>query len=183
MVDGGLPAVCGASLWPTDTTATATPTVTTTRQTTEPQTTGTIRGIVADKTNTAVVGATITLTRPDSSGVQQTTTDDNGQYAFGGVGAWCVQRRHLGAWICLAGCDRRIACGGSVHRAGRNAGDFDGDTEVDVTMSHVEIAEAQIKEEEKQRVLGFVPNYYVSYVPDAASLNTKQKFELAWKPR
>jgi hypothetical protein len=54
-------------------------------------------------------------------------------------------------------------------------------TEVDVTMSHVEIAEAQIKEEEKQRVLGFVPNYYVSYVPDAASLNTKQKFELAWK--
>jgi len=26
-----------------------------------------------------------------------------------------------------------------------------------------------------------IPNFYVSYVPDAVPLNTKQKFELAWK--
>ena len=45
----------------------------------------------------------------------------------------------------------------------------------------MEVAEGQIKEEEKQRVLGFVPNFYVSYVPDAAPLNSKQKFELAWR--
>jgi len=54
-------------------------------------------------------------------------------------------------------------------------------TEVQVVFPRVEVAEEQIKEEEKQRVLGFVPNYYVSYVPDAASLTSKQKFELAWK--
>ena len=54
-------------------------------------------------------------------------------------------------------------------------------TEVQVVVPRVEIAEEQIKEEEKQRVLGFVPNFYVSYVPDAAPLNSKQKFELAWK--
>src|SRR5262249_18337367 len=45
----------------------------------------------------------------------------------------------------------------------------------------IEIAEAQIKEEEKQRALGFIPNYYVSYVADAAPLVPRQKFELAWK--
>ena len=39
----------------------------------------------------------------------------------------------------------------------------------------------QIKEQEKQRVLGFIPNFYVSYVPDAAPLAPKQKFELAWR--
>ena len=50
-----------------------------------------------------------------------------------------------------------------------------------VVVPRVEVAEEQIKEEEKQRVLGFVPNFYVSYVPDAAPLTSKQKFELAWK--
>jgi len=44
-----------------------------------------------------------------------------------------------------------------------------------------EVAEKQIKEQEKQRVLGVVPNFYVSYVPDAVPLTPKQKFELAWK--
>jgi hypothetical protein len=37
------------------------------------------------------------------------------------------------------------------------------------------------KDQEKQRVLGIVPNFYVSYVPKAISLSSKQKFELAWK--
>jgi hypothetical protein len=30
-------------------------------------------------------------------------------------------------------------------------------------------------------VLGFLPNFYVTYVPDAAPLAPKQKFELAWR--
>jgi len=41
------------------------------------------------------------------------------------------------------------------------------------------IAAEQIKAEEKQRLLGIVPNFYVSYVKDAAPLTTKQKFSLA----
>jgi len=54
-------------------------------------------------------------------------------------------------------------------------------TEVRVELSTIEIAQEQIKEQEKQRVLGFIPNFYVTYVPNAAPLNTRQKFELAWK--
>lgn len=54
-------------------------------------------------------------------------------------------------------------------------------TDVRVGGSTVEIAEEQIKQQEKQRVLGIAPNFYVSYIPDAAPLNTRQKFELAWK--
>ena len=54
-------------------------------------------------------------------------------------------------------------------------------TDVRVGGSTVEIAEAQIKQQEKQRVLGIAPNFYVSYIPDAAPLNTRQKFDLAWK--
>src|SRR6266446_5478637 len=54
-------------------------------------------------------------------------------------------------------------------------------TEVRVIVSRAEIAEDQIKAEEKQRVLGVVPNFYVSYDHHAVPLNSKQKFELAWK--
>jgi hypothetical protein len=52
---------------------------------------------------------------------------------------------------------------------------------VDVTPSVVEIAERQLNEETQQRVLGFVPNFYVSFDPDAAPLNPRQKMKLSWK--
>jgi hypothetical protein len=54
-------------------------------------------------------------------------------------------------------------------------------TEVQVGLSQVEVAQAQIKEQEKQRVLGFIPNFYTSYVKDAVPLTPRQKFQLAWK--
>ena len=53
-------------------------------------------------------------------------------------------------------------------------------TEVKVVPPQL-IAEAQIKEEEKQKALGFIPNFYVTYVPNAVALTPRQKFELAWK--
>src|SRR6266481_3955808 len=54
-------------------------------------------------------------------------------------------------------------------------------TEVRVVLSRTEVAEDQIKVQEKQRVLGVVPNFYVSYDHHAVPLTSKQKFELAWK--
>jgi len=54
-------------------------------------------------------------------------------------------------------------------------------TDVEVGPSQTEVAEEQIKVEEKQRVFGAIPNFYVSYIPNAAPLTSKQKFKLAWK--
>ncbi len=50
-----------------------------------------------------------------------------------------------------------------------------------VSVTRYELAEEQIKVEETQRVLGVIPNFYVSYDHDALPLTPKQKFELAWK--
>jgi hypothetical protein len=41
------------------------------------------------------------------------------------------------------------------------------------------IAAEQIKAEEKQRLIGVIPNFYTSYIHDAAPLTWKQKFSLA----
>jgi hypothetical protein len=54
---------------------------------------------------------------------------------------------------------------------------------VDVTATRVEQAEQQIKEQEKQRLFGVLPNFFVSYIPDAIPLTTRQKFQLSWKSR
>jgi hypothetical protein len=54
---------------------------------------------------------------------------------------------------------------------------------VDVTATRVELAQRQIEDQEQQRLLGFMPNFLVSYLPDAVPLNTRQKFELSWKSR
>ena len=47
--------------------------------------------------------------------------------------------------------------------------------------SQVEIAQEQLNLEEKQRVLGVFPNYYISYEPHPEPLTTRQKYQLAWK--
>lgn len=41
------------------------------------------------------------------------------------------------------------------------------------------IAHMQVKAEDKQRLIGVLPNFYTSYVWNAAPLNTKQKFSLS----
>jgi hypothetical protein len=53
--------------------------------------------------------------------------------------------------------------------------------DVEVTLALEQVAEDEIKVEEQQRVLGFIPNFYVSYVPNAVPLTTKLKFQLAWR--
>jgi hypothetical protein len=52
---------------------------------------------------------------------------------------------------------------------------------VRVVLSTEEIARAQLKIEEQQRVLGFIPNFYVVYDKHPAPLTAKLKFQLALK--
>jgi hypothetical protein len=54
-------------------------------------------------------------------------------------------------------------------------------TEMRVTPATVDVAQDEIKVEEQQRVFGVIPNFYVSYIANAAPLTTRQKFQLAWK--
>lgn len=52
---------------------------------------------------------------------------------------------------------------------------------VTATYSSKEVAAQQLKAEEHQRVLGFIPNIYVTYEPHPEPLTTKMKFDLAYK--
>jgi hypothetical protein len=54
-------------------------------------------------------------------------------------------------------------------------------TNVQVGLTTEQVAEQQIHQQERQRVFGIIPNFYVTYVPNAAPLIARQKFQLAWK--
>ena len=52
---------------------------------------------------------------------------------------------------------------------------------VTVSYSSKEVATQQLKAEEQQRVLGFIPNMYVVYEPHPEPLTTSMKFHMAYK--
>ena len=52
---------------------------------------------------------------------------------------------------------------------------------VTVSYSSKEVATQQLKVEEQQRILGFIPNTYVTYEPHPEPLTTRMKFALAYK--
>jgi hypothetical protein len=52
---------------------------------------------------------------------------------------------------------------------------------VTVAASEKEVAEAELQLQEEQRLVGIVPNFFVSYQWQASHLNSRQKFSLAFK--
>lgn len=142
---------------------------------------GNISGTVVDRTGAVVAGAQVRLTRADQSAGQQVLSGGDGQFSFDNIAAGPFQ-----LIVAATGFETQTSLG-ILH-----AGEFyivppialavaTAMTEVRVGLSQIEVAEEQVRDEEKQRVMGFIPNFYVSYVSDAAPLTTKQKFRLAWK--
>lgn len=139
---------------------------------------GSITGTVIDPSGAVVAGAQITL-NVNGQAIQQAKSGDQGQFSFSNVSAGPFQL--------------------TIHATGFEPQNFSGTllpdqtenllpimlsinqtvTTVNVGLPQVEVAHEQLKIEEQQRVLGIVPNFYVSYIPDAAPLDGKQKFQLA----
>ncbi len=142
---------------------------------------GTISGTVVDQSGAVVGGARVKLTGQDAPSSQEALSGNDGNFSFANVAPGPFQLT-----ITAAGFATQTASG--ILHAGENyvvpvaaLAVATTVTDVEVGVSQVEVAEEQMKVEEKQRVLGVLPNFFVSYIPDAAPLNSKQKFKLAWK--
>jgi hypothetical protein len=148
---------------------------------------GSITGTVIDQSGALIAGARVSLTRTvsgtgkDQSLKQEAFSGSNGQFSFANVAPGAFE-----LVVTAAGFAPQTLSGNL------DAGEIDNVPEivlpvasnvtaVVVGLPQTEVAEEQIKIEEQQRVLGILPNFYVSYIPNAAPLNSKQKFKLAWK--
>jgi hypothetical protein len=129
-----------------------------------------------------VVGALVTLGSTASTGKRTTVTNETGSFHFAAVAPGnytiAIVADGFAPWTAAS----------VVVREGENPPVTSAvlqvasaSTKLDVGLSPKELAVEQLKTEEKQRLLGVFPNYFVTYDPNAAPLNAAQKFQLGWK--
>jgi hypothetical protein len=148
----------------------------------EQRSTGDITGTVVDQTGAVVSGAHVTLTSADGSPHREMLSGDNGEFSFATIAAGPFKVTVTSAGLATQTYSGVLASGQFYIVPQIALAVATELTEVRVVgLQPIELAEVQIKEQEKQRILGVIPNFYISYVHDAVPLTPKQKFELAWK--
>ncbi len=142
-----------------------------------------IVGTVTDTNGDPVPNANIVLQRRGPDDRVTLVTAENGYFEFHSLKPGIpyqisVSAKDFADWtspaIMLEPGEFRIVTGIELQIQGER-------TTVDVHYNPVEVATEQLKMEEQQRVLGFIPNFYISYEKDPAPLTAKMKFELALK--
>ena len=145
------------------------------------QTTGSIQGKVTDSSGAAVLGAVVTVQGADGSS-RTTATGSDGIFEFSSLKLSSydvrVSASGLSDWTATnvlpsvtPGSDSLLAV---LHVSTKV-------TTVTVGLSPEELATERFNQELKQRVLGIVPNYYVTYNNHPAPLTSGQKLRLGLK--
>lgn len=145
------------------------------------QETGSIQGKVIDATGAPILGAVVTATGADRNS-RMTVTDAQGAFQISSVtpGNYKlkISASGLAEW---SDSNVRASAGPApmpllvILRVAPAV------TKVTVGLAPEDVAQAQLNQETKQRVLGVLPNYYVAYQAHPAPLSPKQKLHLGLK--
>ncbi|MGH9574811.1 MAG: carboxypeptidase-like regulatory domain-containing protein [Candidatus Acidiferrales bacterium] len=144
---------------------------------------GQIMGTVTDVNGDIVPGAAVVLAGPATADRRTVETSENGFFQFDDVTPGVGYRVDISAQGFAGSSSAITIAPGEVKILGevRLALAMQ-QTTVRVSGNPIEIATEQVKFEETQRVLGIIPNFYVSYEGDnTAPLTTGMKFRLALK--
>jgi hypothetical protein len=142
-----------------------------------------IVGTVTDANGDPVSKAQVVLQSDGQDDHATLATSENGYFEFRGLKPETpyqiiVHAQDFADWtspaIALRPGEFKILTGVQLQIQGER-------TTVDVHYDPEKVAAEQLKLEEKQRVFGFIPNFYVSYEKDPAPLTVKMKFQLALK--
>lgn len=144
---------------------------------------GSIHGVVVDRDETVCEGARVNLTQsgPATSATQSAVSGSDGRFVFNNVPAGGFKLAVSSGGFVTDVITGVLRPGESYEAPPIRLLVTTAQSEVRVSASQDEIGLEQFKEEEEQRVLGFIPNFYVSYAPDVPPLTSKQKFNLAWR--
>jgi hypothetical protein len=156
---------------------------------------GTIQGLITDRDGIPYQGVVVTLSRGNASPsgltgvpsavsipvVQTETTDGQGRFQFRSIAPGPFQLSVASDGFATQIRSGALNSGENLEEAPIKLLMVSTKSEVQVTASQHDIAQAQMKQEEQQRVFGVIPNFYVVYSPNALPLSTGQKFHLAWR--
>ncbi|HLI63787.1 MAG TPA: carboxypeptidase-like regulatory domain-containing protein [Terriglobales bacterium] len=144
--------------------------------------TGTIAGTVLDPNGATVPDATVVLQGAGPNDHQEAVTGDDGFFQFAGINPGTpyhvtVTAPGLTTWTSQ---EIVLTPGQSFLVTGIKLAVIPVQQSVNA-VTQEQIAAAQVKVQEQQRVFGIIPNFYVSYEHNAAPLTAKLKFQLALK--
>ncbi|HEX3543110.1 MAG TPA: carboxypeptidase-like regulatory domain-containing protein [Candidatus Acidoferrum sp.] len=142
---------------------------------------GIINGAVVDQTGAAVAGAEVKLTREPPSQTRTVATAEDGQFTLLNIEPGPFQLTITSAGFATQAVSGTLRSGETYTVPQIALLVATSVTETRVTPNTADVAQDEIKVQEHQRVFGVVPNFYVSYISNAAPLTPRQKFQLAWK--
>ncbi len=142
---------------------------------------GSIFGAVQDSDGAVVPGARVVLTA--KSGVERVLISDNGgEFSFTalppGIYRITVTSAGMGSYVSP---EIRLLADGKQELSQVILPIEVAHIDVRVEVTQAEIATEQVGLQEEQRLFGVLPNFYTSYVWNAAPLSPKLKFQLALK--
>jgi hypothetical protein len=142
--------------------------------------TATISGTVLDASGAAIADAHVKLSDTNDQLIREVRSGSDGNYSIEKLSAGTYRLAITSAGFApynsapfgLSTSQLYSAPSATLAIAGVS-------TEVQVSANDSKVAEAQIKAAEQQRILGFVPNFYTSFVYDAVPLTSKEKYRFA----
>jgi len=139
-----------------------------------------LHGIVVSTDNVPVSGAQVRFTTEDHSLLEASTGSD-GSFTFPEIPpGTCTLEVSLSGFAPVS-TSVTVPPNASMTMAPIAIEMVSVTVSIDVVAPRQEVAAAQLHFEEQQRLVGIVPNFYVSYDWNAAPLTTRQKFSLALK--
>jgi hypothetical protein len=134
---------------------------------------------VLDVSGAAVPGANVSLNRGDGTQLLTMVSEAKGEFNFTKIpaGSYHVTVNAYG-FAPFTSAEFAVAVRQDYEVPDVSLSVAPANVEVTVRPTDL-IAAEQIRAEEKQRLVGVIPNFYTSYIRDAAPLNWKQKFSLA----
>lgn len=147
-----------------------------------PTGTASISGVVLDSRSEPVPGAKVTISEASGAGQRTAESDDKGEFHFREMAPITVRVTVTATGLETFVSDEiRLSAGEQYVLPRIDLPVAPLNSSVTVTVTEDQLATEQVHEQEKQRVLGVIPNFYTSYLWDAAPLHTKQKAQLAFR--
>jgi hypothetical protein len=143
---------------------------------------GSIRGTVTDVDDAAIPGATLTIDGPPGSQHRTLNSDETGSFEFKDLAPAVAYKITVSAkgFADFTSPAIVLTPGQTLEMSNIRLKISVVETTV-AALTVEQLATQQVRAEEKQRVFGIVPNYFVVYDKNAVPMTKKLKYELAFK--
>jgi len=142
---------------------------------------GSISGTIIDSDGDAIAGAIVTISGDGITPPRTMIADRDGYFSFIGVPAGNLKLTVGSDGFATLVKPFTLHAGEELETPDIKLPVATATSDVEVSLSRHDAAELDMKAEEKQRLVGFIPNFYVSYNWKAPPMSAAQKFRLSFR--